>query len=186
MSTFEAFIQAGLKASADGNAELAMTQFEFAQELAPSSGLPDFLIASELAASAQIEKAERHFARALLLDNNLVIARYQLGLLQFSSRRPEVGLITWQPLLALSELHAVKHFVMGFAALLQNDISNALENFKTGIPLSDNPAVNSDINKIIQKLQHDAATSKTPSSTSEKQENEYQRPLHNRVNSWIM
>jgi hypothetical protein len=93
-----------------------------------------------------------------LLAPNFSIARYQLGLLQFSSGRAALALVMWQPLLDIpnptSEEKALAEFVRGYAALAQDDFVPALAHFREGVRInSGNAAVSDDVNKVIERVE---------------------------------
>ncbi len=155
-------MQAGLAASQANDAEKALELFAQASAAAPASGMPHFLAGSEYAALGQYDKAEAALANAVLLAPTFDIARYQLGLLQFSSGRAAVALVTWQPLFDLDDTQALGHFVRGFAALAQDDFVQAKAHFQTGVERnSGNPALSADIRKVMQGID-DAAAKTAP------------------------
>lgn len=147
-------LQAGLAASQANDAERALELFAQASAASPASGIPHFLAGSEYAALGQYEKAEAALANAVLLAPAFDIARYQLGLLQFSSGRAAVALVTWQPLFALDDAQALGHFVRGFAALAQDNFAQAKEHFQAGLERNTgNPALSADIRKVMQGIE---------------------------------
>src|ERR1044071_3407463 len=99
--SFEGLVRDGLAASRAGRAQAALELFAQASAALPSSGIPHFLIATEHAAAGDAAAAEAAFANSVLLSPEFVLARYQLGLLQFCSNRPALALVTWDRLLAL-------------------------------------------------------------------------------------
>ena len=146
----EALLQAGLVASRHDDSERALHFFARASAANPSGAMPHFLIGSEFAALGQMDKAEAEIANAVLLAPGLHLARYQLGLLQFSAGRGAVALVTWAPLLALGDDQALSRYVLGFAALAQDDFTSAQNHFDSGLALhQDNPAVATDIRKVL-------------------------------------
>lgn len=151
---FNQLIAAGLVASQENRTQAALDLFAQASALMPDSGVPHFLIGSEHAGAGDIEDAEAAFANAVLLAPDFLLARYQLGLLQFSSKRAAVALITWQPLLALPEADALGHFVRGFAALAQDEFQEALGHFRAGLEVNDsNPPLSADILQVVAALE---------------------------------
>jgi tetratricopeptide (TPR) repeat protein len=153
-SRFDQLIAQGLAASAEDRSEAAMDLFAQASAVVPSSGVPHFLIGSEHASAGNLEAAEVAFANAVLLAPDFHIARYQLGLLQFSSQRAAIALLTWQPLFGLAESEPLGHFVRGFAALAEDRLRDAIAHFQSGLERNaSNPALASDIDKVIQALQ---------------------------------
>jgi tetratricopeptide (TPR) repeat protein len=151
---FDRLLAEGAAASRADDREAAMALFAQAAEADPGSPLPPFLIASEQASAGQFAEAELSFAAALLLAPDFSLARYQLGLLQFSSQRAPVALLTWQPLFALPEGDGLLHFVRGFAALAQDAFGESLAHFRRGLECRPaNPALCSDILQVIDAVE---------------------------------
>ncbi len=153
-AVFDSLIAEGLAASREGRAHAALALFARASERDPTSGLPHFLAASEHAAGGDVEAAEASFANALLAAPAFSLARYQLGLLQFSSGRPALALLTWGPLLESPSPGALAHFVRGFGSLAQDQLAQALVHFRAGLACPDAPAaVAADIVKVIDAVE---------------------------------
>jgi tetratricopeptide (TPR) repeat protein len=151
---FEGLIAQGLAASREHQTQAALDFFAEASSLVPSSGIPHFLIGSEHAAVGQLEAAEAALANAVLLSPKFVLARYQLGLLQFSSARAAVALVTWEPLFALPATDSLGHFVRGFAALAQDQFEAALQHYREGLQCADlNPAIAADVQQVVDGVQ---------------------------------
>jgi tetratricopeptide (TPR) repeat protein len=160
---FDQLIADGVAASREGRTEAALTLFAEAGALAPASGLPHFLIASEHASAGQMDAAEAAFANAVLLAPGFTLARYQLGLLQFSSQRAAVALLTWQPLFELPEADPLVHFVRGFAALAQDHFDEALGHYRAGMERNTtNPALSADIAKVVEQVERLLAAAQEP------------------------
>jgi tetratricopeptide (TPR) repeat protein len=150
---FEGLIADGLAASRENRTQAALLLFAQASTLAPSSGIPHFLIGSEHAAAGNMEAAEAALANAVLLSPEFVLARYQLGLLQFSSDRAAVALVTWQPLMSLKD-DPFGHLVRGFAALAQDHFEEALQHYRAGLSCSEiNPAIAADIRQVADAVE---------------------------------
>jgi tetratricopeptide (TPR) repeat protein len=151
--TLDQLLAQGAAASRDGDREAALALYARAAQVDPASPLPPFLIASEQASAGDFAHAELAFASALLLAPGFALARYQLGLLQFSSQRAAVALLTWQPLFALPETEALLHFVRGFAALAQDAFEEALGHFRCGLACTPaNPALCADIEQVVDAV----------------------------------
>ncbi|MDN8618027.1 tetratricopeptide repeat protein [Variovorax ginsengisoli] len=147
---FDSLISEGLAASQADNSPRAVECFERAIAVAPSAGLPRYLLAAEFAALGDMDKAESAFASAVRLAPEFAMARFQLGLLQFSSGRAELALLTWQPLRALPETDPLPHFVAGFEVLAIDQFDEALRHFQRGLALNHgNDALSGDIEKVI-------------------------------------
>lgn len=147
-------LQEGLAASRSNDVQKALELFAQASLRCPASGLPHFLLGSEYAALGQFDKAEAALANAVLLAPEFHIARYQLGLLQFSSGRAAVALVTWEPLFALDDAHALGHFVRGFAALAQDAFEQAKTHFEAGLDRNtENAALSHDIESVLRGME---------------------------------
>lgn len=151
---FDRLLAEGLAASRENRREAALALFAQAAAVAPSSGIPHFLIGSEHASAGDFARAELAFASAVLLSPDLSLARYQLGLLQFSTQRAALALLTWQPLFGLPEDEELLHFVRGFAALAQDAFEPALAHFRKGLEVRPaNAALCADILQIIDAVE---------------------------------
>lgn len=155
---FSELLSQGAAALQAGNPQLAIAVWGEAALHTPASGAPHFLIGSALASQGEYEKAEAAFSNAVLLAPNFSIARYQLGLLQFSSGRAALALVMWQPILETPnptlEEQALALFVRGYAALAQDDFVTALAHFREGIRINNgNAAVSDDVNMVIERVE---------------------------------
>jgi tetratricopeptide (TPR) repeat protein len=143
-----------LQVSAGGDSEGAIRLLRAAAAEDPTSGLVQFLLAAELAQDGAIGDAEAAYANAVLLAPQFHIARFQLGLLQFTSGRAAIALLTWQPLLALGDDEALPHFVRAFAALAGDHFAQALASFTAGIARnSENEPLNADMRKVMAGIE---------------------------------
>ena len=157
---FDRLLAEGLAASRDQRTEAALDLFAQASALRPASGVPHFLIGSEHASAGRMDEAEAAFANAVLLAPEFALARYQLGLLHFSSQRAALALVTWQPLFELPDADPFGHFVRGFAALAQDAFAEALQHLQRGLACeAGNPAVAEDIRKVVVAVEALAARS---------------------------
>lgn len=155
---FDRLIAEGMEASRDDRMEAALALYARASDLAPASGVPHFLAGSEHANAGNIEQAEAAFARAVLLAPDFALARYQLGLLQFSSQRAAMALVTWQPLFDRPATESLGHFVRGFAALARDGFAEAVAHYREGLACSDvNQAMASDILQVVTAVEKLAA-----------------------------
>jgi tetratricopeptide (TPR) repeat protein len=164
----DALLQAGLAASQAGDAQQALHLYARASAANPASAVPHFLIGSEYAALAEVDKAEAALANAVLLAPALHIARYQLGLLQFSSGRAALALVSWGPLFQLDEAQPLPHFVRGFAALAHDDLAAAEAHFQSGLLRNhDNAALSADVEKVLLAIEQAQANGRPARATDE-------------------
>lgn len=155
---FEALMAEGLGASGRDDAAAAIAAFRSAAALQPDSALPHFLLGAEYAQARRYEEAEAAYANAVLLAPGFETARYQLGLLQFTSGRAAMALVTWEPLGQLPEGHPIRAFVLGFAALARDDFPAALAEFEAGMQANrENEPMNRDIAQVVQAIRRTMA-----------------------------
>lgn len=151
--TYQHLMQQALAASRTDDTSTAIRLWTDASRCEPHAATPHLLLGAEFAQCGRIEEAEAAFANAILLSPTLLIARFQLGLLQFTGGRVGVALLTWQPLLQADADGPLSQFVQGFAALAQNHFEKALAAFSAGIALNvDNAPLNADIRMIIARI----------------------------------
>lgn len=160
-------LQAGMAASAKGDVEAALQLYQQACHENPNLAAPHFLCAAELAQARRYNEAEAAYAMATLLDPELHIARFELGTLQFTSGRPAMALLSWEPLMLLPDSHALKLLVHGYAALAQDQFDAALAWFAQGMAAnSDNLALNKNIGLLVAAIERAGKTT-TPESTAQ-------------------
>jgi len=147
-------LRQAINASSSGDAGSAVQLLRQAALEQPTSAVPHFLLGAEFAQSGEMPDAEAAFSNAVLLAPRFDMARFQLGLVQFTCGRAAVALVTWQPLFLLDETDPLRAFVNGFAALAQDQFAQAHERFARGVELnSSNAALNADMRKVMQRIQ---------------------------------
>src|SRR5690349_4814953 len=112
---YEQLMQQALTASQADDNEAAIRLWSEASLCEPASAAPHLLLGAEFAQCGRLIEAEASFANAILLSPALLIARFQLGLLQFTSGRVGVALLTWKPIAETEPDGALSMFVHGFA-----------------------------------------------------------------------
>jgi tetratricopeptide (TPR) repeat protein len=153
----EDLLARGAAASQAGDSETAIRLFDEATRVPSLCAMAHFLLACEYAALEHTEAAEAAFAAAVLKAPGMAVARYQLGLLQFSTGRVAMALLTWEPLHALADDHPLQRFARGFAALADEALAEAIALFLEGIALNrDNEPLNGDIRKVLDQVQRAA------------------------------
>lgn len=150
--SYELLMQQALAASQANDVDNAIRLWSEVSQCDPSSPMPHLLLGAELAQCGRIAEAEAAFANAILLSPALLIARFQLGLLQFTSGRIGIALLTWKPIVEADVHSALSSFVEGFAALARDDFAVAIAAFEAGIERNtDNAPLNADIRMVIAK-----------------------------------
>lgn len=160
----DALVQQGLAASRSGDAPTAVRLFREASAAQPDSAVPHFLLGAELAQSGDVGAAEAAYANAVLLAPGFDMARFQLGLLQFTSGRVAIALVTWSPLLDRPVDQPLQRFVSGFGALAIDDFAMALDCFRDGLQRADsNEPLKADIRMVVARIEPLAAAQRSSS-----------------------
>ncbi|MEO6938249.1 MAG: hypothetical protein ABI171_23175 [Collimonas sp.] len=162
-------LQQAIRASQANDSDAALSLFEQAGKEEPGSPLPHFLMGAELAQLGKMAEAEAAYARAVILAPEFLIARFELGVLQFVTARPAIAMVTWQPLLQLPDSDPLKQFVLGYGALAQDAFDDALHHFEQGIVANTtNAALNGNIQLLIAEIHRLRATQPvTPTTPTE-------------------
>lgn len=119
----------------------------------PTDARPLLLLAAQYAHTQDIDRAEASYIAALQRAPDFAIARFQLGLLQFSSARPAAALATFAPLEQLGNSHPLRLFKNAFECLAQDRLQDARAWLQKGIVNNtDNAPLNQDMQKMIRQI----------------------------------
>lgn len=130
-----------------------------AAEEHPEDARPLLLLAAEYMELRDLDRAEAAYVAALLRAPAFPIARFQLGLLQFTSGRPVVALTTWAPLAALPDGDPLRLFTAAFECLARNDFGPARTLLLEGIAANtSNPPLNNDMRMLLQRIDEQQAS----------------------------
>ncbi|MCO4855918.1 tetratricopeptide repeat protein [Herbaspirillum sp. WGmk3] len=152
-SALPPLLQRAISASNENDSETALNLLFQARSEEPESAWACFLLGGHLAQAKRYTEAEEQYINAVLLDPEMVIARYELGTLQFTSGRAPAAMLSWQPLLTLPDDHYLKQFVLGYAALAVDNFAEALMRFERGIAAnSDNEPLNGNIRLLTERI----------------------------------
>lgn len=111
------------------------------------------LQAAGFAQAQQYDRAEATYMALLERAPNFAIARFQLGLLQFTGARPAVASLTWKPLDRLDDSHPLKLFKQGFEHLALDQFDAALGKLQEGIARNaENEPLNRDMAMVIERI----------------------------------
>jgi len=145
----------------------ALTDLELLLGQYPEDPRLHFLKGSLAAARQDYSLATSEMRRAVDLAPEFWIARYQLGFLLLTSGEPHAAQEAWGPLHGLPENHYLRVLVTGFISMIQDRFAEAIERFQQGmLANAENPAVNSDIQLIIDELKFRDAESAESSTSS--------------------
>ena len=153
-----------MQASQAGDSTRAIQLFEQVAKADPGNAIPHYLMGAEYAQLGRMIDAEAAFARAVLLAPALHMARFQLGLLQYTERRVAVAMMTWKPLTELPASEPLHCFVLGLAALARDDFDEARARLLEGIAANTaHPPLNADMRMVLARI--DALQGGAPAET---------------------
>lgn len=142
-----------IAASQANKTDEAIHLFQRAAEANPHWAVPHFLLGAELAELNRVNDAQTAMAQALLLDPELHMARFQMGLLQFLDGRTAVALLTWERLHRLDPRHSLQRAVSGFTALSQGQFGIALNLLSEAIHAADaDPALAKNLEQLMERI----------------------------------
>ncbi len=119
----------------------------------PQDARIHFLNGSCLAEGGRYDDAIVAFERAVGLQSDYAIARFQLGLLHLSSGRVAQALAAWEPLDGLIERDALRLFKQGLTALIEERWQDCVELLRAGIDANTAfPPLNSDMQRVIERV----------------------------------
>ncbi len=120
-----------------------------------------FLLGSLFAADRRYDEAAAAMRQSIVLAPDFDIARFQLGVLELSSGRPDAAELTWESLQELETRHPLRLFAGGLCCLSRDDFDGALRLLQEGIAVNSEWApVNGDMQKVIDEI---LARSQAPS-----------------------
>jgi tetratricopeptide (TPR) repeat protein len=160
-------LQLGLQAMQQNRDEEAIAYFKRAIDAAPRNAKAHYLLAAEHAQLGLSDRAIEEMSRALELDPGLTVARFQLGLLHFSARRPREAAQAWEPLQRLPQGDSFRLFASALVHLSQNHVKECLAELRDGIANNKlNEPLNDDMRRFLQKLEN-ASQGKDTTSRSD-------------------
>ena len=163
------FLDQYAQALEEGDVERALGILQQAHEDHPESGQTLALLAAQYMQSDVPDAAEAAFIGALERDSSLSTARFQLGLLQYTSGRPQVAFQTWQPLELLGENHYLVHFKRAFATLAIDAFDDTLLLLEKGIEANrENQPLNQDMRMLAGQIE--AIRGNAPDASSRQQD----------------
>ncbi len=115
----------------------------------PGDARPLLLIAAQFAEQGRVDEAEAAYITALERRPDFAIARFQLGLLQFSTGRAATACATWARLDTHSSSAALRLFKKGMACLAVDDFADAASLIQQGINANQE---NAPLNDAMQRL----------------------------------
>ena len=158
-------------ASDKGNADQAISLLKQAVAGAPTDARCHYLLGAEYAQIGMFDRAAEQMGAAVALDPSLHAARFQLGLLQLTSRQPEAAGVTWSGLDVLGERHAYVLFKTGLLHLARDEFADCLRCLREGIALNDfNAPLNGDMQRVIEQTEPLAQAGEAVAAPDESQQ----------------
>jgi len=117
----------------------------------PNDAKPYVLIGGILASNRQYAEAIQAMTRAVALDPQLWGARFQLGLLHFTSGDVPQARSVWQALDDLDENHPLRLFKTGMLHIANWEFDQCVATIERGIARCDTPSLNKDMRLVIDK-----------------------------------
>lgn len=136
--------------------------------LPPSEVRALLLQAGALAQAQDYDRAEATYIAVLERAPDWDIARFQLGLLQFTSGRPAVAATTWRALDRLDDGHPLKLFKAGFEFLARDAFAAAIDAFERGIARNtENIPLNRDMAMVIDRIRQTVPAAAPPNEPAD-------------------
>lgn len=133
-----------------GSAEKAIEHLKSCLLDEPENAKALYLLGALHAQIGMYDRSIEEMSQAVLLDNSLHIAKFQLGLLHFTAGNNKEAEIAWQGLDELGQENYLFLFKRGLLASTQNDFRACIEDLGRGIALNtDNEALNNDMRQMI-------------------------------------
>ncbi len=100
-----------------------------------------------------IDRAIAEMQAAVERDPALSIAHFQLGLLWLTSSQAEAAIAAWAPLDALGDAHPLYQFKTGLGHMARDAFDEAEAWLQRGLQNNrDNPALNQDMQRVLDEI----------------------------------
>ncbi len=141
-----------IKAMRGGRDEDALGLLQRAIERDPKDGNPHHLRGAILASQGEPGKAIEAMAQALALNPQLTGARFQLGLLHFTSGNVFEAQSVWQAFDELDARHPLRLFKTGMLHLAKDEFEDCVAKLEQAISLCSVASINKDMRRVIEKV----------------------------------
>lgn len=150
----EELLHLALAASNRNEAERAIALLKQAIDVDPGHAKAHYMLGAEHAQIGLFDRAMEEMQRAIVLDPELDAARFQLGLLQLTSKQVEAAQATWQPLERLGAEHYFVLFKTGLEHLARDEFDACLQCLRRGIASNQaNGPLNVDMERMAKQVQ---------------------------------
>lgn len=162
--------QQAINAAKSADAATTITLLQDLLQQAPGHAGAHCMLAAEWVSQGKLDEGEASYARALVIAPEFVVARFQLGLLLFSSSRVAMAMLIWRELLSLPENNPYRLFTEAYIALANDAFDEAIRLFESGKANNpDNPPLNHDADLCLARLR-ELMKNTASSTTSEIEE----------------
>ena len=141
-----------VKAMRRGRDEEALKLLQRAMERDPRDGNPHHLRGAILASQREPVLAIEAMTQALALDPQLLGARFQLGLLHFTSGNIFEAGSVWQAFDDLPQRHPFRLFKTGMLHLARDEFQDCVALLEQGISLCNTASINKDMQRVSDKV----------------------------------
>jgi Flp pilus assembly protein TadD len=141
-----------IKAMSGGRDEDALRLLQRASERDPRDGKPHHLRGAIFASQGETGKAIEAMTQALALEPQLMVARFQLGLLYLTSGNVDEARSVWQAFEDLAERHPLRLFKAGMLHLVNDEFEDCVALLEQGIALCDTESINKDMRRVIENV----------------------------------
>ena len=154
--------QLALRAMRGGRDDDALRLLSRAIEANPKDGTPHHLRGAILASRGQMRDAIEAMTQALARSPQLSGARFQLGMLHFTSGNVVAAQSVWQAFDALDAHDPLRLFTTGMLHLAKDEFADCIALLEQGIALCGVESINKDMRRVIEKVK--AVVSANPPS----------------------
>jgi tetratricopeptide (TPR) repeat protein len=145
----------------------AIEYLKRAKELDPNNAEIHHMLGAEHAQIGLFDRAIEDMSHALQLNPELDTARFQLGLLYLTSKRPTEANEIWQPLDQLDHEHSFYLLKTGLMHLARDEFKQCLSFLRRGIAANSfNAPLNKDMQRIIDDVLKVHPDDATPDASS--------------------
>lgn len=146
------YLHLAIRASNEDNHHAALEYLHKALEREPQNARARYFLAAEHAELGLIERACSGMLEALEIEPTLEIARFQLGLLYLQLSKPPQARSEFETLSRQGNDKSLMTFAGAYIDLLDEKPEEAKSKLAEGLKTSTNPALNSDMARVLSSL----------------------------------
>lgn len=150
------YLHLAIDASQKGDHHAALNYLNQALDVEPANAALIYFRAAEHAELGLFERACAGMIRALELNSEIDIARFQLGLLHLQLQRPDEARQTFSTLVSLTQDDSLRTFGEAYVDLINNDLDSARVKLNAGLVNCNNLALKNDMTRVLTSLDPEA------------------------------